>query len=82
MGGFELDAAVREAMVKRLQAYLATEHDIELGGFDAQFLLDYVGQQFGCYYYNQGLRDALQAMQAKLDECSELVYELEQEPAK
>ena len=81
MSAIELDPAIKEAMVKRLQSYLAEELDIELGGFDAQFLLDFFSEQLGCHYYNQGLTDALSAFQNKVEECSELVYELEQAPA-
>ncbi|MFN3163809.1 MAG: DUF2164 domain-containing protein [Pseudohongiellaceae bacterium] len=80
MSAIKLDPAVKEAMVARLQAYLADELDIELGGFDAQFLLDFFSVQLGCHYYNQGLTDALGAFQGKMEECSELVYELEQVP--
>lgn len=81
MSAIELDPVIKEAMVKRLQSYLAEELDIELGGFDAQFLLDFFAEQLGCQYYNQGLADALNAFQTKVEECSELVYELEQAPA-
>ncbi|GAB5497966.1 MAG: DUF2164 domain-containing protein [Pseudohongiellaceae bacterium] len=81
MSAIKLDPAIKEAMVARLQTYLADELDIKLGGFDAQFLLDFFSEQLGCHYYNQGLTDALGAFQDKVQECSELVYELEQVPA-
>ncbi len=37
MSAIKLDPAIKEAMVARLQTYLADELDIKLGGFDASF---------------------------------------------
>jgi len=81
MSAIKLDPRIKEELVARLQAYLAEELDVELGGFDAQFLLDFFAEQLGCHYYNQGLNDALSAFQTKIEECAELVDELEQIPA-
>jgi uncharacterized protein (DUF2164 family) len=80
MSEIELDEASKQQLIDKLKRYAEEELGIELGGFDARFLLDFFAEQIGCYYYNQGLADALQAMTAKLDECSELVFELEKSP--
>jgi uncharacterized protein (DUF2164 family) len=80
MSGIELDEASKQQLIARLKRYAEEELAVELGGFDAQFLLDFFAEQMGCYYYNQGLADALKAMTGKLDECSELVFELEKSP--
>lgn len=81
MSGIELKPELREALAEKLKNYLDEELGVELGGFDAQFLLDYFASQLGCYYYNQGLADALTAFEGKLGEVGELIYELEQLPA-
>lgn len=81
MTAIELKPELREALAEKLKKYLDEELGIELGGFDAQFLLDYFSEQLGCYYYNQGLADALTAFEGKLEEVGELIYELEQQPA-
>lgn len=45
-------------LVQKLQRYFMRELDQEIGGFDAQFLLDFISKEFGSYYYNLGLSDA------------------------
>ena len=59
MSEIELDPDTKQEIVGRIQQYMLDELQLEIGGFDAQFLLDYFGEQMGCYYYNQGLADAL-----------------------
>ena len=76
----ELDRASREALVSRIQTYLLEELGVELGSFDVEFLLDFFAAEAGWMFYNQGLADARQALQAKIDEFSEVIYELEQRP--
>ena len=62
-----------------MKQYLQEELDIELGSFQLQFLLDFFAEQLGWHYYNKGLADALQAAEKKLEEVTELVYDLEQQ---
>jgi uncharacterized protein (DUF2164 family) len=31
---------------------MGDELEIEVGGFDAEFLLDFFAEQVGCFYYN------------------------------
>jgi uncharacterized protein (DUF2164 family) len=80
MSEIELDEASKQQLIGKLKRYADEELGVDLGGFDAQFLLDFFAEQMGCYYYNQGLADALQAMSGKLDECRDLVFELEKSP--
>jgi len=76
----ELAPQLKEELVAQLKKYLDDELDIQLGGFDAQFLLEFFEQQLGCYYYNQGLADALQGFEGKVSEFADLIYELEKRP--
>ena len=57
----------KAVMVEKMKAYFARELDQEIGGFDAEFLLDFFAEEIGVYFYNKGLNDALDAMRAKLD---------------
>ena len=57
----------KAVMVEKMKAYFARELDQEIGGFDAEFLLDFISKELGSRYYNRGLNDALDAMRAKLD---------------
>lgn len=78
----ELEESVREEIAQQLKSYFLENLDRELGGFEAQFLLDFFSEQIGCFYYNQGLADALAAMEQKTQEINDLIYELEKFPAR
>ena len=67
----------KELLSAKLQRYFADELKIELGGFDAEFLLDYVSKELGAYYYNQGLRDAQAVFLKRVGELTDLAAELE-----
>ncbi len=69
----------RAALIAKLQAYTAAELDLELGRFDAEFLLDFITKQFGPAFYNRGLYDAQAVMARRMDEMNEAIYALEQQ---
>jgi len=47
-----------EIITKKVQLYFSEELDYEIGQFDAQFLLDFIAEEIGPYFYNKGLYDA------------------------
>lgn len=77
----ELDQSIRDELVAEIQQYFNDELQQEIGSFDAQFLLDFFASRAGCHFYNKGLSDAFKAFESRLAEFSELIYELEQQPA-
>ena len=79
MSEIRLEQKSKQELVQRLQRYMGDELEIEVGGFDAEFLLDFFAEQVGCFYYNQGLADALSAIENKVQEFSDLVCELEKD---
>ena len=79
MAEINLDPTLKEELVAALKKYLDDELDIQLGGFDAQFLLEFFERRLAGHYYNQGLADALKAFEAKMTEFGDLIYELEQQ---
>ena len=64
-------------LAARLQLYFKEELDVKLGQFDAEFLLDFIGEELGAYYYNRGLLDAQAALSERLEQLQEVIYELE-----
>lgn len=80
MADIELGKEVEQALIAKLQQYLADELQVELGNFETQFLLDFFADHAGCFFYNQGLADALKAFEDKIDELNDIVYQLEQTP--
>ena len=81
MSRIELPKDTRDALARALSRYLKDELEMEVEGFDAVFLLDFVTERLGPHFYNQGLADAQAILSKKLDEIGESIYQLEK-PAK
>jgi uncharacterized protein (DUF2164 family) len=77
----ELPKDVRDALARALSKYLKDELEVEVEGFDAVFLLDFLCETLGPHFYNQGLADARAVLAKKLEEIDDAVWQLEA-PAK
>ena len=73
----ELPKDAAEAAAKALSQYLKAEFDVEVSGFDAVFLVDFITERLGPHYYNQGLYDAQALLHVKLEQLGESILELE-----
>lgn len=71
----------KEMMVKKVQLYFMEELNQEIGGFDAEFLIDFFSEEMGSFFYNRGLYDAEAAinevLNEKLSEISDRLMQLE-----
>jgi len=67
----------KERIVPKIKMYLSEELDVEIGNFDAEFLLDFFSEEIGSYFYNRGLNDAIDMLDARMDEVKESIYVLE-----
>ena len=67
----------KEMMVRKVQLYFREELDQELGGFDAEFLIDFFAEEMGAFFYNRGLCDAETAINEKVSEISDILMQLE-----
>jgi uncharacterized protein (DUF2164 family) len=74
----ELDSKQKAEMTDVLQRYLQDELDVEIGQFDADFLVDFISKKFGAVYYNKGIEDAQKVMERKMLDISDELYEIEQ----
>ena len=74
MARIEFNKQKRDALVYKLTRYLAKELDCEASPLQAGFLLDFISEQMGPYYYNQGVQDAQILFREKLEDA---VYEIE-----
>jgi len=70
-------AAEKDAIVAKVKAYFLDRLDQEIGGFDAEFLIDFFAQEIGAHYYNRGLHDAQALFASKVEELSDAIYEIE-----
>ena len=73
----ELYGDEKEIIVGRIQTYFREELNQELGGFDAEFLLDFFAEEMGAYFYNRALYDAQAILERRLEDFGEAVFELE-----
>jgi len=73
----EFSGDEKKIIVGRIQTYFREELNQELGGFDAEFLLDFFAEEMGAYFYNRALYDAQAILQRRLEDFGEAVFELE-----
>jgi len=67
----------KDRLVSKIKSYFNDELDHDIGGFEAEFLIDFFSEQIGPYHYNQGLADAQALFAEKAEELAYLVQELE-----
>lgn len=67
----------KEQIVPRIKMYLKEELDLEVGNFDAEFLLDFFTEEIGTYFYNKGIADAIDMLDSRMEELKESIYVLE-----
>ena len=73
----EFSREEKEQLIPKIKMYLKEELDQDIGNFDAEFLLDFFSQEVGAYFYNRGIRDALEMLDNRVDELKESIYVLE-----
>ncbi len=67
----------KELIVSKVKMYFSTELDQDIGGFEAEFLIDFFADKIGSYFYNRGLNDAQILFTEKTEEIGYLIQELE-----
>ena len=77
MTSIEFNNTEKELLSQKLKRYMADELSMEIGQFDSEFLLDYISEHIGIYYYNKGLSDAQQIFKDRVDSTVDAIYELE-----
>ena len=72
----------RESLCETLKSYMAEELDRELGQFEVEFLLDFISDNLGAYFYNRGLYDAQTVLSGRIDELNDAILALEKTPGR
>lgn len=67
----------KDRLVSKIKDYFNDELGQEIGGFDAEFLIDFFAREIGPYFYNQGLSDAHTLFTEKTKEIGYLMQDLE-----
>ncbi|MEH6565279.1 MAG: DUF2164 domain-containing protein [Halopseudomonas sp.] len=78
MKDIEFSKEQKERMVGKVKAYFQDELQQDIGGFDAEFLIDFFAKELGPSFYNRGIFDAQQVFNEKLEEAAYVIQELEQ----
>lgn len=82
MSGITFSDEDRAALTHKIRAYCAEELDVELGAFDAGFLLDWIAREIGPAFYNQGVLDAKALLHRRIDTITEALDALERDTSR
>lgn len=77
MASIEFSKEEKALLVNKLKQYFSDELDQDIAQFNAEFLLDFVTDKIGPYFYNRGLYDAQALVESKIETITEGFYEIE-----
>ncbi|WP_067587692.1 DUF2164 domain-containing protein [Endozoicomonas ascidiicola] len=77
MEKIKLSKQDKDMLISKIKEYFDTELEQEVGGFEAEFLIDFFAREIGPHFYNQGLADAHTLFLEKTEEMGYLMQELE-----
>lgn len=77
MPAIKLNTEEKSRLTAKLQEYLLREFELEAGQFEAEFFLDFISENMGAYFYNQGLSDAQAIFNSKMVDIGDAIYEIE-----
>lgn len=77
MSDIEFSKDEKTVLVKKVQLYFSEELNQDIGGFDAEFLIDFFGKELGVYFYNRGVYDARDYLSKRVDELGDAILDLE-----
>ena len=69
--------AETDQLVAKIKDYFNDELSQDIGGFEAQFLIDFFIKEMGPALYNQGIQDAHKIFLERSEELAYLIQELE-----
>ncbi|QLE79358.1 DUF2164 domain-containing protein [Francisella sp. Scap27] len=64
-------------IIAKIKTYFSTELNQEIGGFEAEFLMEFFAKEIGPHFYNSGLADAKELFTQQLEEAGYMIDELE-----
>jgi uncharacterized protein (DUF2164 family) len=77
MATITFSRAQTEQIVKLIQQHFQNSLDQEIGGFDAEFLLEFFSKEIGGHFYNQALSDVHSLLQSHFEDMADTVFNLE-----
>ncbi|MCM2294244.1 DUF2164 domain-containing protein [Allorhizobium sp. BGMRC 0089] len=77
MTAFDFSRPEMARLLADVQAHLLAEHDLELGRFEAESLLQFMAGKLAALYYNRGLHDAQALLAEQIERFNDALYLLE-----
>lgn len=74
----EFSKEEKDRIVHKVKAYFKDEFGQNIGGFEAEFLINFFAKEIGVYFYNSGLSDAHKLFTEKSAELGYIIQEMEQ----
>ncbi|WP_298443134.1 DUF2164 domain-containing protein [uncultured Ferrimonas sp.] len=78
MSEIELSRQQKQQIATELQRYCEREFELDIGQFEAEFLLDFMVKLVGPEIYNRALTDAAATMENRLNDLRDDLYQIEQ----
>ncbi|MDA7742480.1 DUF2164 domain-containing protein [Francisellaceae bacterium] len=75
----EISKEDKEAVIQKIKAYIKSELEVEIGGFEAEFLLEFFQKEVGPFIYNQALSDMQSQIEYHHELLKDAVYNLEKD---
>lgn len=77
MSEIELSREQTDHLVSKIKDYFDQELGQDIGGFEAEFLIQFLAREVGPFFYNKGLTDARQLLHEKIEDLGYLLQEME-----
>ncbi|UOF15468.1 DUF2164 domain-containing protein [Lysobacter capsici] len=77
MSDIKFSSEEKTLIAAKLQRYFSEELKQQIGRFDAEFLIDFISEEIGGYYYNRGVYDAQTVVAARLEDIGDQLFQLE-----
>jgi len=58
----------KQAAATKIRDYIYENFDTEIGNMQSDFLIDYITEHIGAYYYNKGVADSMAFITDKTDD--------------
>lgn len=68
MKNFKIEKEIKKEMSEKIREYLYQEFDLDCGGLQSELFLDFIADEIGHVFYNEGLKDSYSFMEDKIQE--------------
>ncbi len=72
----KLTTETRDEFIERVQEFIRDEHDLDLGEFEVEELLNFFCETAGSYFYNSGIEDSMKQAESSLNNLTDDISQL------